>query len=120
MARTYRRDSCYGNIVNIKRPWTNAEIDEENLRRGWVLFDPTREWDVRHFNTTNIRKVYCDRWTDKKSGRRNAPKHFRQTLNRKIRSRANNEIRTFVANHEDFEDFYLRTKPKRDALWLWW
>ena len=121
MSRTYRRDSWYGNIANIKRPWTDAEIEEENNRRGPLLwFDPTCEWDVRRYNTLNHRAAFCHRWTDKKSGTRNAPKHFRQVLNRKIRSRANNEIRTFVANHADYEEFYMKTKPKRDALWLWW
>ena len=121
MSRTYRRDSWCGNIINIKRPWTDAEIEEENNHRGYHLwFDPTCEWDVRRYNTRNPRAVFCHRWLDKKSGTRNAPKHFRQVLNRKMRSRANNEIRTFVANRVDYEEFYMKTKPKRDALWLWW
>lgn len=123
MSRTYRRDWWYGTLVNVKRPWTDHEIEQENrYRSGGLWYDVNDAWDVKWHGRgkTTLRALMSDRWTDKHSGHRNAPKHFRQVLNRKKRSRMNNELRTLIANRVDYEDFYLKhSRPKRDAAWLW-
>lgn len=121
MSRTYRRDWWYGNIFNAKRPWTDHEIEMQNAgRSGHLWFDPTDEWNTKRYGNKTLRAFMVDRWTDKRSGCRNAPKHFRQMLTRRYRSRVSNEIRTFLAQGRDIEDFYItKDQPHKDAAWMW-
>lgn len=80
---------------------------------------------IPHFQTKHLPEFYSGKKLDrefhkaigdKESGCRNAPKHFRKTLNRihrrKNKRRLDNALR--------LETDMIRVPDKKNANWFWW
>lgn len=74
------------------------------------------------FNLSSWGKTYANylSWMsrDHASGTNNAPKFFRQMLNRRKRAAMNQPIKNWKAQHDIENDIEI-PKSKRDANWIW-
>jgi len=50
---------------------------------------------------------------------RNAPKHYRQTLNRKFRAKQNQALRNAIIQSKDFDAIIIMPRSPRNANWMW-
>lgn len=50
---------------------------------------------------------------------RNAPKHYRQTLNRKFRAKQNQALRNAIIQSKDLDAIIIMPRSPRNANWMW-
>ena len=50
---------------------------------------------------------------------RNAPKHYRKTLNRKFRAKQNQALRNAIAQSKDMDAIIIMPRSPRNANWMW-
>ena len=97
-----------------RRPPTKYLMSEEEYNK--IMETP---WRYSWKSSNPTYKAYVARYyADQNAGRLNASGWFRRALNRLHRAKANQQVRSTLAQNKSFDDISV-IKEKRDANWLW-
>jgi len=108
MSKTIRRK-------NERPEWiydeSGTDYNKNNLTYGWFQYLQCEEFGGKeHKKLINVYHSDNDKY------RNNAPKHFRQSLNREFRSKNKVILKKIIA--DDLDQPFIR--HRNDANWLWW